>query len=439
MDVYYQYNCLYRFSRQEPALLNIIGSPPPKLQIVSPGINRRWVTVLMLTLCGYLAGYNVGKVAAALPFIRADLDLSLFKAGTVASSYSVAAMFLATLVGLFVSRFGAVLAVFCGVSISGLAGVVGASADSYLPLLGSRLAEGIGYILLAISIPILIAKVISEKSRPLAMGLWGTFIPGGVALSMLLSVIVQNYTVEQWRPLWWFACGMSLFCLVLLIFAVLPVLKAVDQEKVTANGTSVAPALHHSVFERDPILLAVCFGLYSMFFVTLVTYLPTVLTETSTLSVQHATRVSVFVVMCNILGNLLGGWLIGRGVRLKSILTFALLGSCLCSSVVFIEQVAVQVRVGCGLLACLTGGMLPASVFASIPRFVPAQKSGLLLGVVFQTLSAGQVAGPVVLASLVEFMGAWWSGAVYFFFVAVVSAIVLWFFQHDSAWRNSVY
>ena len=256
---------------------------------------------------------------------------------------------------------------------------------------------------------------------------------------MLLSVIVQNYTVEQWRPLWWFACGMSLFCLVLLIFAVLPVLKAVDQEKVTANATSVAPALHHSVFERDPILLAVCFGLYSMFFVTLVTYLPTVLTETSTLSVQHATRVSVFVVMCNILGNLLGGWLIGRGVRLKSILTFALLGSCLCSSVVFIEQVAVQVRVGCGLLACLTGGMLPASVFASIPRFVPAQKSGLLLGVVFQTLSAGQVAGPVVLASLVEFMGAWWSGAVYFFFVAVVSAIVLWFFQHDSAWRNSVY
>ncbi len=421
---------------QEPTVLNNTGSPA-NTHLASPGVSKRWVTVLLLTLCGYLAGYNVGKVAAALPFIRADLELSLFKAGTVASSYSVAAMLLATLIGMFVSRFGAVPAAFGGVILSGLAGVVGANANSYVQLLGGRLAEGIGYILLAISIPILIAKVIGEKSRPLAMGLWGTFIPGGVALSMLASVIVQNYYADQWRPLWWIACGIALLCLCVLIIFILPVLKSVDNERATLAAPPSQPALYQSVFERDPILLAISFALYSMFFVTLVTYLPTVLTETSGLSVQNATRVSVFVVLCNILGNLLGGWLIGRGVRLKVILTFALMGSCLCSSVVFLEQVSVPGRVGCGLLACLSGGMLPASVFASISRFVPARKSGLFLGVVFQALSAGQVAGPVVLASLVERLGSWWWGAVYFISVAVLSGIVLWFFQPGSARQHA--
>ncbi len=389
---------------------------------------RQWATVLVLTLCGYLAGYNVGKVAAALPHLRADLQLTLVQAGTVASSYSVVAMIFATLLGLLVTRLGALPAAFAGVLLSGVAGALGAVANSYALLLAGRLAEGTGYILLAISVPILIARVITEKSRPLAMGLWGTFIPGGIALSMLISVVTQHYYTEQWRPLWWFGCGLAVVCVVLLIGYVLPMLRATGNASANSSAAAHQP-LYQSVFARDPILLAVCFGLYSMFFVTLVTYLPTVLTETSDFSIQSANRVSVFVVLCNILGNLIGGWLIGRGVALKTTLQIALLGAGCFSSLVFIESLAVNTRIACGLLACLTGGLLPASVFASIARFVPAHKSGLLLGVVFQALSAGQVAGPVVLASLVEFNGSWRWGAAYFASLVVTSIIVLAFFQ----------
>jgi len=383
----------------------------------------------MLVLCGYLAGYNVGKVSAVLPVIRDDLELSLFLAGTVASSYSVAAMILAIAIGMFVSRIGALASVFAGLILTGLAGAIGASANAYLQLILGRLAEGVGYILLAISILVLIAKITNEKSRPMAMGIWGTFIPGGVALSMLVALVMQNSWTNQWRPLWWFTCVLASVCLVLLVVFVLPALKATHCSSSSATAVDHKPALHASVFERDPLLLAASFMLYSMFFVSLVTYLPTVLTETSDMQVKTATRLSAFVALFNILGNLLGGWFIGRKVRLKLVLIAALIGASLFSSVVFLDEFHISIRVGCGLFACLFGGMLPASVFASVATFVPPKKAGLLLGVVLQALGTGQVIGPIAMAALVEHMGSWRWGAVYFVFLAIVSAVVLRRFQ----------
>ena len=352
-------------------------------------------------------------------------------AGTVASSYSVAAMTLAIVIGLFVSLVGAVRGVFIGLVLTGFAGGFGATASGYTQLISGRIAEGIGYILLAISIPVLIAKVTSEKSRPMAMGIWGTFIPGGVALSMLVALVVQNGWTEQWRPLWWFTCLLAIVCIVLLAIFVLPVLKSIDNTASSATAALSKPVLYSSVFQRDPLLLAVSFMLYSMLFVTLVTYLPTVLVETSDTQLQIATRITVFVVLANIVGNLIGGWLIGRGVRLKTLLTIALIGACLFACVVFLDEFSVLIRTGCGLLACLFGGMLPAAVFASISRFVPVQKAGLLLGVVFQALGTGQVGGPILLAALVEQMDNWRWGTVYFLLLGLVSGIVLYCFQRQ--------
>lgn len=400
--------------------------------VVRTSVARLWGTLLILTLCGYLAGYNIGKVSAALPFVRAELDLSLFMAGTVASSYSVAAMVLAVIIGLFVSTVGAVPGVFIGLVLTGFAGAFGATASGYAQLIGGRIGEGIGYILLAISIPVLIARVTSEKSRPVAMGIWGTFVPGGVALSMLVALIVQNGWTAQWRPLWWFSCLLAIACVTLVAIFVLPVLKSIDGGAYSVTDARSKPALHSSVFERDPLLLAASFMLYSMLFVTLVTYLPTVLVETSDTQLQTATRITVFVVLFNIVGNLVGGWLIGSGVQLKRLLAIALISACLFSCVVFLDEFNVSIRAGCGLLACLFGGMLPAAVFASITGFVPLKKAGLLLGVVFQALGTGQVAGPILLAALVEQMDNWRWGALYFLCLGIISGIVLYNFQRHK-------
>ena len=387
------------------------------------GIYWQWAIVLLLTLCGYLAGFNVGKVSATLPYIRSELDLSLVLAGSIASSYSLVAMFFSVLVGVVVSRFDAPGCVVAALVLIAVAGWAGAESTEYSWLLASRVTEGIGYVLLAIAIPILITRVINEKLRPVAMGVWGTFIPGGVALSLLVAPLFPN----QWRPLRWMTCIYAVVSVAVLLIFILPFIKR--QHSSRQAPVAQQNVLYTSVFSRDPLLLAMSFMLYSMFFVTLVTFLPTVLTESSDLTIQTATSLSVFVALCNIAGNLTGGWLIGKGVPLKLVLMVALVGSCLLSSLVFLEALNLWVRIASGLLACFIGGMLPAAVFSSIASFVPAQKSGLLLGVVFQALGCGQVAGPVTLAALVEKSGSWQYGVLYFVCLALLGFVLLLNFQ----------
>jgi len=332
-------------------------------------------------------------------------------------------------VGVVVSRFDAPGCVVAALVLIAVAGWAGAESTEYSWLLASRVTEGIGYVLLAIAIPILITRVINEKLRPVAMGVWGTFIPGGVALSLLVAPLFPN----QWRPLWWMTCIYAVVSVTVLLIFVLPFIKR--QHSSRQAPVAQQSVLYTSVFSRDPLLLAMSFMLYSMFFVTLVTFLPTVLTESSDLTIQTATSLSVFVALCNIVGNLTGGWLIGRGVPLKLVLMVALVGSCLLSSLVFLEALNLWIRITSGLLACFIGGMLPAAVFSSIASFVPAQKSGLLLGVVFQALGCGQVAGPVTLAALVEKSGSWQYGVLYFVCLALLGFVLLLNFQSRKKLR----
>lgn len=392
-------------------------------QPIPPSRARRWISVIVLTFCGYLAGYNVGKVSSSLIDIRDDLDLSLMLASSIASSYSTVAMLSAIILGLLVGRFGATAAVITGLSLTGLSAFAGVTTTTYEQLIASRVAEGIGFVLMAIAIPVLIARIIDEKSRPMAMGLWGTFIPGGVAMSMLVGLVFDN----SWRPLWWFTCAMAIVCLLLIITIVLPVLGRlqVAEKATTAKNT----ALYPSVFSRDPLLLAASFLLYSSFFVSLITFLPTLLTESTPMELEAATRVSVFIVLCNICGNITAGFAISRGVRLKLLLTMALLGAGLFSSVVFLEELDLSVRVFFGLLACYFGGLLPASVFASVANFVPEKQSGLLLGIIFQAMGSGQVAGPLIMAAMVENLGGWRWGSVFYLGLAFGGLCLMAVFQ----------
>ncbi len=346
-------------------------------------------------------------------------------AGSIASSYSMVAMLLAILLGFLVSRIGAAGCVFLGLLTTGAAGMLGATSESYYQLLGTRVAEGVGFVLMAISVPVLITRVVNEKSRPIAMGMWGTFIPGGIALSMLIAPFFEN----QWRSIWWFSCALMLVCLIGLLVIVVPVLKGIEQSPQTQNPPTPR---YPSVLSRDPILLALSFLLYSSFFIALITYLPTLLSETAFMSQRAATITSAAVVVFNAFGNIFSGIMISRGAALKTVLTTALLGATLFAGVVFSDWVYLPIRVLSGMLACFLGGMLPAAVFTSVPSFVSARKSGVLFGLVYQAMGCGQVMGPLLMAAVVEGGGHWRWGTLFYVGLAAIALLVMNVFQRDS-------
>jgi MFS family permease len=71
----------------------------------TPG-STRWAHVLVVVIVGALAACQIGKVAPSLPVLRADLDISMFGAGWIASVYPGTAVLLGLLGGALADRFG---------------------------------------------------------------------------------------------------------------------------------------------------------------------------------------------------------------------------------------------------------------------------------------------------------------------------------------------
>ncbi|OED43076.1 hypothetical protein AB833_04640 [Chromatiales bacterium (ex Bugula neritina AB1)] len=403
---------------------------------------HQWWLVTVATLCGFVAAYNIGKISAALPEIRSEFEASLSFAATLVSSYSTVSMFSALLLGILVSRYGSFRIGGCGLLLLLIGGLFGSYAQSLPLLLATRVLEGMGYIAIAVAMPAFISSVCNVRVRPLAMGVWGAFVPGGIAISLLLSpALLQS---GGWRTLWQAGCFFAAICLLLLIVFVRPAARQLQQSSASGVGAGVGADCSGSrllsVFRRDPLVLAGCFAVYSANFSGLTLVLPTLWAESELAGAPFAARLAAVVVMMNILGNLTGGWLNSRGVPLRMVLSIALIGSGVFAGLVFLIEFSLLLQVICAGLSVFIGGMLPATVFASVALYSQRQKqAGLILGLVFQGAAVGQVFGPVFLGAVVDYFGQWQMAVVYFAGTSLIAVVLVQFLSEPSTDRSSIH
>jgi hypothetical protein len=148
-----------------------------------------------------------------------------------------------------------------------------------------------------------------------------------------------------------------------------------------------------------PLLFALCFAAYAFQFVVVIGFLPTLLFEEHGVTQTRAAILSAIVVAVNAPGNLLGGWLLQKGIKRWHLVA-----------------VANSISGLCCLLLCLVfsgvGGMFPAAalhgaaVTAPTPELV-ATSQGLLL----QGAQLGLLTGPPIVATVVLRTGHWQSAS----------------------------
>ena len=159
----------------------------------------RWDIVGLALIAGYIVGLQVGKVPPALPLLEDELGLPRVAAGLVASSfYGVGAVF-GVLGGLLTDWLGPMRLIVAGSVVMAIAGLVGGVAESGALLLGTRLVEGFGFLALTVAAPKLIHAATLAGARNFAMGIWGTYMPVGMALSMVIATLMLGSV--GWRGL----------------------------------------------------------------------------------------------------------------------------------------------------------------------------------------------------------------------------------------------
>lgn len=359
-----------------------------------------WSAVIVTFLAGCSLALHTGKVPSALALLRAEFDLTLTATATIVSLYAMLIALLGAALGALVAHVGYRLFAIGGVALAGVASVLGAFAPSIQWLLLTRALEGAGWIVAVVSLPAIVARLATPADRPMALGLWGGFVPVGTGCMLLVAPAAQ--AVHGWRASWWLAGLLSLL-------AAWAVWRVCRQHRDALAGMTDGGSPRWADL-RSPLMLvlAASFFCYSFQFLAVTAFLPSLLVEHDALPLPVAAAVVALIIMSNALGNLIGGRCLQRGMPLWCVLAGASTVSSLAASLAYLEAMPVPLRLVAALAFSVVGGAIPGSLFASVPRVASVSASqGPIVGSMMQAAGLGQLAGPLALAALVERSGSW--------------------------------
>ncbi len=368
----------------------------------------RWGVVIVVFLAGIVAAGHIGMLPAALPAIRGELGIDLVTAGWVLSIFSVTAVGLGMLAGGIADRLGHRRIILASFVVLAIGAACGAAIASEIWLLAARALAGFGFVGVVVSAPSLIAQATRRADRRLALGLWGAYMPGGLGLLLLVAPLLLEPL--GWRGFWWVVAGLTLLWALVVWLALRhfhPPAAAKQLDLRAWFGD-----LRQTLGRPGLWWLACCFSVYSLPWMALMAWLPSYLVEQCGLGVALAAHLTVLVVAVNMLGNILGGWLLQRGVPRWRLLAGTGALSLLCGLGIFTEGTPDALRYGLCLIFSGFGGVLPAAALAGAPLFAPSPRHiGGANGMLVQGSAVGQLAGPPIIAMAVSAAGGWQGGA----------------------------
>ncbi|MEU6699877.1 MFS transporter [Pseudonocardia sp. NPDC046786] len=359
-----------------------------------------WRVVVTLVSAGLVVAFQVGKLAATLPVVAAELGMGAALSGAVLGGFNLVAALTGVLVGVATGRIGTERAVLVGLAVVALGSAAGAAATGPWMLLLSTVVEGTGFVVVAVAAPSLVAGATTAGDRSVALGLWGTYMPGGQAVMILMAPFLV--AAAGWRGLWLVNAAV-LVAVGVLAHRVLGTHAAGTGRPADGTIRDITTALR----APGPRLLALAFAGYSLQFVAVAGFLPTVYAEQG-LDPGTGALLTAAVVLMNVAGNLGAGVLLRRGAPRWLLIAVAagVMGAAAVG--VYAAALPFAASYACALVFSAVGGLLPAAVLAGVPVLAPRPDLvPVTNGLVVQGIGIGMVAGPVTAGALAQWAGGW--------------------------------
>jgi MFS family permease len=325
------------------------------------GARSRWPAIAAIVFAGFAAAAQIGKVPAAMTTIGAEFGMPLAGAALVVSLGALLAGVGGLAIGLGVSRLGARRGLLAGLALGGIAAALAPLAQSAAPLLLARIAEGAGFLLVVVSAPALVSALATSRDRSFAMGIWGCFMPGGIALGLFTAPVVE---AAGWRAAWVLAAALLLGALLLCWRLVPPLTLA-----AAGPPARIGAMLRDVLAARRPLRVAGAFAAYSIVYFGLAAFLPAFL-ESLGVRTGLAGGAAALAAIANLIGNLAGATLMRRGTTPERLVMAGAAAMGVLAASVFLLSSPLAAT-GVALLASVVGGVVPAACFALVPTSVP--------------------------------------------------------------------
>jgi MFS family permease len=367
------------------------------------GIHPSWVIVF----AGVCAALHVGKLPPALPVLQDALNITLVQAGFLLSAVQVASMTLGLAVGLSADSLGLRRSMLVGLALLSVASISGGFVADASGLLFLRALEGLGFLLVVMPAPALIRRTVDASQLSGRMGWWGTYMPTGSALALLLGPWV--IAGLNWSAWWWLLGAVAALAWVAVWLCVLDV----QQPAPTHNAANDAwpKRLALTLQSPGPWLVALTFAVYSSQWLAVVGFLPTVYAELG-LTAGTAGVLSACVALANVSGNIMSGRLLQRGWPAQRLLCIGFacmtLGAVGAYAVLNGEGLPTSLRFACVVMFSAVGGLIPGTLFSCALRLAPSEGTvSTTVGYMQQLSALGQFAGPPMVAWVAASAGGW--------------------------------
>lgn len=334
-----------------------------------------WVLIGLLYLAGLLAAAQFGKIALTLPELGAAFGRPIESVAILVSLVGVMGLILGAMAGGVVAAFGPGRSFLAGLVLGGAVSALLAAMPPFPAFAALRAVEGLSHLALVVAGPPLMAAAASDRDRPLAMGLWGTFFGTSLAAS---AWAFPRLVDAAGLPGLMAANGAALLLLAVLLWRRVP--------RVPRRPLELAPiAVHRAVYGRlaqvAPGLGFVC---YTFLFLAALTFLPDLLGRPP----EAASSWSIIT-----LGSTLAGGALCRRVTPWSVVTVGFAGTALG---------AAGIAAGLPLAAetCFAAmGLVPGASFAAIAAWnATPQDRARATGAIAQFGNLGTVTGTPALA-----------------------------------------
>jgi MFS family permease len=366
-----------------------------------------WGGVAVGLAVGVVAAMHIGKLPPALPVLRQEFGLSLAQSSWIVSAFNTLGLVASIFMGFATSRLGPWRQCVLGLVGMVLGGLVGAAAPTASWLLLSRFLEGAGFLAAVVAAPGLIQQCALPSDQRRALSFWGGYMPAGTTLGMLLAPLVLAWV--GWRALWLAQAVCALGALALLYplrhrLALHTQPAAATREPLGASWRAAAAPLAQAA----PWWIAFAFACYVFNFYALMVWLPGFLVSERHLPLAQASVLTAVVVLVNLPGNLLGGWLMQRGVSRGGNVCLAGVATLLTASMVFSPGLPDAWRYAACVAFSFAVGVLPGSIMSAAQTHARTpQQAGMVQGMINQGSNIGQFTSPLVVSATVGVGLAW--------------------------------
>jgi MFS transporter, DHA1 family, inner membrane transport protein len=356
--------------------------------------------VLALWFAGLCAAAQFAKISLIFPELRAIYGDYGNATGFLITLLSLVGVVLGLFTGMIVARFGARKPLLGALLLGSLLSALQATLPGFWLMLASRFIEGLSHLMIVVTAPTLIARISTDRDRPVTLTLWGTFF--GVAFA-IVGLVAQPLIKTFGVPSLFIAHAIAMIVAAIAIFALLP--RTETKAAATASFSVKEILLRHAATYRSPWIAAPALGwlFYTLSFVSLITILPTLLPE------SERTIANVALSLASISSSVTLGAYLLRQMAAVEVIKLGFLLSALCIAGLAIFPAAVWIAIA--LFASL--GLVQGASFSAVPELnSDPRDQAYANGALAQMGNAGNLTGTVILLQMLDSFGR--SGLIYF-------------------------